>query len=260
MEGETHRRFSCIKCSNCGFCCKKWDIYLSKEDIRKLVRLKYPLKRFLAFNPYPVMRMDGKEKACVFLDKDNRCILHQKHGYRSKPFSCRRYPKSVSSPMKGKHDYFFYHFSGKTITRDVLADMLEELKDKEISGFFPSFLENLRRIESQPWRYVDIFNFDDSRSRNAERLRNSIRKVRLRVWSRKLRKKDIGDLKALGGGMFEAGRFIERMQEMIRKNRLLYTNLPLKILHFFFILRLMDHNPETDDLLEFFVRFNRRYL
>ncbi len=259
MGLETHRRFSCIKCSNCGFCCKKWDIYLSKDDIRKLVRLEYPLKKFLSFNPYPVMKMEGKEKACVFLDDNNLCVLHRKHGYKSKPISCRRYPKTVDSPMKGKHDYFFYRFSGKLVTRDVLVGLLENLKDAGIGDFFTSFLGSLRRIESQPGRYVDIFNFDDSRNGKAGRLRDSIKKVRLRIWSRKVRRKDIDDLKALGGGVFEAGRFVGKMQEMIRKNRLLYPDLPSKLLRFFFILRVMEHHPETEELLEFFLRFSRRY-
>ncbi|MBN2043168.1 MAG: YkgJ family cysteine cluster protein [Candidatus Aenigmarchaeota archaeon] len=256
MDMRKPDNINCSKCTHCGFCCRRWDIYLSKEDIRKIAGLNYPIRHFLRLNPHPVLKMTGKKGDCVFLNKDVKCELHLKHGYKSKPFSCRVYPEQVKRPFSGKNDYLFFEYGKKTITRDLLIGMLDSLKNVGINDFFDVFSEKMKTIESQDERFLDLFNFNENKK---GAIMNPFWKLNLRLWVRKIEKKDIEDLKALGGGFFDPKEFIGSLQDMIRKNKIIYPNLPEKMMRFFYLLKYLKHTPYTKDLEEYMERINRNY-
>ncbi len=247
---------NCSKCTRCGFCCRNWDIYLSKEDIRKIVGLNYSTEYFIKLAPHPVLKMVGKKRNCIFLNNDVKCELHEKHGYKSKPFSCRIYPEHVKRSFSGKNDYLFFEHGKKIITRDLLVGMLDGLKCAGISGFFDMFSEKMNILLDQNDRFLDIFNFDEEKR---PMVNNPFRKLKLRLWVRKIQKKDIEDLKALGGGFFDSNEFIESIQKMIRKNKMVYPDLPEKLLRFFYLLKYLKHLPYTEELVEYMERINRNY-
>ncbi len=255
-RGSLPERINCKECTHCGFCCRGWDVYLSKEDIRKIVGLGYPIGHFLELNPFPVLKMSGERRDCVFLNEKTLCELHEKHGYRKKPYSCRLYPRQVRHGFSKNNDYVFYTFGGKVLTRDLLSGVLEGLKERDIMDYFGSFFDNMRNTKAQKEKFLDLFNFEEGRERF---LGNPLDKMKIRMWAARVDDKDKRDLESLGGGSFESLEFIGELQGMIKENKLFYPNLPEKLLRFFYLLRNVKHPPYTEELLEYMDGINRKY-
>jgi Fe-S-cluster containining protein len=248
------KRWGCRKCVHCGFCCREWDIYLSKYDIRKLVKLGYPLKDFLILKPYPRLRLVGKRKNCIFLDEKNLCEIQKNHGYISKPYSCQKFPERIAKVPKGE-DYLFYKYEGKTFTRDILILMLEKLKSQK-NQFFSLFYTQLESLRVQRENYVDTFNYEDRRIGMSSKLTRLIRLLRLWSWARNV-KSDFLESKCESEA--DSEKFISLIQELIRKNKFLHPDFPLKLLRFFYVIRSVDRNVSPEDLTTSLVRFIRKY-
>ncbi len=85
-------------CHSCGNCCRTLVVHLFDEDRRKIDEQDWgdslsgkPYVR--AANEWALnKRPDG---SCVFLDDDNRCMIHAKYGEDAKPIACRMFPFSV---------------------------------------------------------------------------------------------------------------------------------------------------------------------
>jgi lysine-N-methylase len=87
-------------CSGCGDCCRgRFAIVITQEDKERIEAQGWAdeelgLKGKPLFTPHAegfhlAHRPDG---ACVFLQADNKCLIHARHGEPAKPVACRLYP------------------------------------------------------------------------------------------------------------------------------------------------------------------------
>lgn len=94
------QRWSCHSCSNC---CRTLVGHLFEHERERIERQNWAAE--LGAEPYvragrnTVLnkRTDG---ACVFLDGQNRCLIHSRYGEQSKPLACRVFPFSLR-PVSG---------------------------------------------------------------------------------------------------------------------------------------------------------------
>ncbi len=101
MPAIPHQRWSCHSCSHC---CRSLVIHLFDQDRKKIDRQKWAGRlgdapygragRAWVLNKKP----DG---ACVFLDQNNRCMIHAEFGEEAKPLACRMFPFSVRPVRRG---------------------------------------------------------------------------------------------------------------------------------------------------------------
>lgn len=99
-------RFRCIQC---GQCCRRWHVALSKKDLDRLEKLDWkgqdwaPPEKVITKihgHPYLAHRPDGE---CVFLNPDtNLCRIHSQFGEKAKPLGCQVYPLNVASTFRGE--------------------------------------------------------------------------------------------------------------------------------------------------------------
>jgi Fe-S-cluster containining protein len=258
--GSDRRAINCAKCTHCGFCCRRWDIYLSKQDIRKLVKAGYRPEGFMAFMPQPILRMRGKRGDCVFLNERNLCIIQTKYGYESKPQACRDYPKHTAKELAAENDYFFYELAGKLVTRDVVISLLRSLSGSDHREFFDRFSEGLLAVEAQRSGYIDTFNFDPERRPLFSSLKAGSISSRMKRWESRLSKEDLHGFASLPPGGFDQKRFIGSLQKMIEKNQLLYPGLTEKLLRFFYMMEMLGRAPSNEVLLNQLDKFNRKYM
>jgi Fe-S-cluster containining protein len=263
MAGKSdsdRKTINCAKCTHCGFCCRRLDIYLSKQDIRKLVKAGFRPEGFMALMPQPILRMRGKRGDCVFLDGRNLCTIQTKFGYDSKPQACRDYPKHTPKELAAENDYFFYEHVGKLVTRDVIISLLNGLAGSSHREFFDRFLEGLLAVEAQRSKYIDTFNFDPERRPILHSFRSSSVSSRMKRWESRLSKEDLHEFASLPPGGFDQKRFLASLQKMIEKNQLLYPGLAEKILRFFYLMEMLGRAPSNEVLLKQLDKFNRKYM
>lgn len=251
-------KFGCESCDNCGLCCKDWDIELSKEDIRMLVDLGYHPKDFLVLDPVPRMKMVRREneKICVFLDKENMCVLQKRHGKHAKPHTCKQYPEIKTEKIKEK-DYFFYEYGGKTFTRDVMIKILENLKRTSKPYLFEMLLEELEMIKKQRERYVDFFNYDEIKK--ASGMGKSLARSRIKkILSKKFREDDKEEFgKIEGRKKLNVHDMVEEIRKRIPDEDALNPNLPEMLLAYFYLVQ----TSETKDpkrLAGYFFEWNAK--
>ncbi len=156
-------KFSCEhNCDHCRLCCQGWDIDLAKEDIRTIVSFGYSPKYFLEFEPVLKMKTKGKDRDCVFLDRDDLCKLEKRHGHEAKPHACKQFPRMSTETIKEK-DYFFYEYRGRTLTRDIFIKILDRVMPAKSDEVFDALLGELERLPKHGHRYVDVFNYDEKK-------------------------------------------------------------------------------------------------
>jgi Fe-S-cluster containining protein len=249
-------KYGCKECSNCGVCCKGWDIELSKEDIRNLINLGYTIHDFLDINPVPKMKLVGKEKNCIFLDKENMCILEKRHGHSAKPHTCKHYPNINSEKIKEK-DYFFYRYKDKVFTRDLLIKMLEKVKKAEKHQLFETFLHELERLGKHEPYYIDIFNYDENK--NPSGFGKIITRGKIDdIASIKFGKEEREMLsKIIKRKKLNTEKLIEEIKKRILTNDAINQNLPEMLLAFFYILR-NEEPRDAKKLANFFFEWNSK--
>ncbi len=249
-------KFGCDSCDHCGLCCKVWDIELSKEDIRNLVNLGYDLRDFLVLEPVPRIKMVGKEKNCIFLDEENMCILEKKHGKHAKPHTCRHYPDIKPEKLK-ENDYFFYEYGGRVFTRDLMNRMLENLKRTSKPYLFEMLLEELETLRKQKEKYVDIFNYDDTKKPSG--FRKSLMKRRVKkIISKKFREDDRKEFETIEKRKrLNIQKLIEEIQKRIPGSDAVNPNLPEMLLAYFYLLQ--ESEPrDPKRLAEYFFEWNAK--
>ncbi|HXS16025.1 MAG TPA: YkgJ family cysteine cluster protein, partial [Polyangiaceae bacterium] len=103
-HGE-HQKYACRDCP--ARCCKTWGVQLSSEEAERIARdpeavarLSGRAPQILAGGKLP-MRERAGELACVFLDDDDLCSLHKRHGHAFLPRACQAYPFGVSQNEAG---------------------------------------------------------------------------------------------------------------------------------------------------------------
>ncbi|MCD6590614.1 MAG: YkgJ family cysteine cluster protein [Candidatus Aenigmarchaeota archaeon] len=250
-------RFTCYECRHCGFCCRVWDIDLSKGDIRKIVSLGYDLKSFLDTKPVVKAKMVGKEKNCVFLDKDTMCILEKRHGQVAKPYTCRKYPDyEVADATDDDRDYYFYEYAKKVISRDLLIKILDKIKNSGKDELFDRLLEELERLRNHKDPYIDIFNYSEAKT-------SILGKYLTRKFVSKLAKKKFkeDDIKMLASipskKKVETEKLVEHIQKKIPTNQALNTNFPLMLLTFLYFLKSKEWK-DPEKLADFFIEWNNK--
>jgi len=96
-------------CTQCGRCCKRWNISIDLEDIENIKKCGYDERefadnilgeakllrdskklRFLRRKGQLFLKHRGSN--CVFLTEDNKCRIQLEHGYKFKPKVCRQFP------------------------------------------------------------------------------------------------------------------------------------------------------------------------
>jgi uncharacterized protein len=92
-------------CTKCAACCRDNEVFLQKEDVKRLVLGGRPE---LTRPPFARRRKDGKvvltllpnkDKSCRHLAKDNRCNI-----YALRPHSCSEFPMGSECCMYARED------------------------------------------------------------------------------------------------------------------------------------------------------------
>jgi uncharacterized protein len=77
-----------MRCSNCGVCCTKTEMLLSKKDIKRLEKIGFSQSLFVVFDKHGYALLRNREDYCFFYDRLN----HQCSVYVDRPAGCRVYP------------------------------------------------------------------------------------------------------------------------------------------------------------------------
>ena len=100
------------KCHSCGFCCRHYELGpVSEKIVRGIndsnideVWPKPPASSWFETRQTPngpQYFLRKKNGACVFLDPQNRCIVHSQLGEAAKPAFCREFPFRLVKDPKG---------------------------------------------------------------------------------------------------------------------------------------------------------------
>jgi Fe-S-cluster containining protein len=77
-----------MHCSQCGICCTKTEMLLTKEDMKKLEKNGHKRKDFARQNTQGYYKLRNHQGHCVFYDQNlQRCIV-----YVCRPTGCKIYP------------------------------------------------------------------------------------------------------------------------------------------------------------------------
>lgn len=244
------------ECVHCAACCRGWDIALSKEDIRTLVRKGYDISRFLELDPVPRARTAGKNDNCVFLDRRNLCVIHTRNGRDSKPVVCRQYPEPDRKELDN-HDFAFYRHGGKVFTRDVMVTILDHLKRVRKEDLFQMFLEELDSVRKQENSYVDVFNYDDTKK--ASGLRNFIYERRAKkTLKEKFAEEDRNEFEKIQKAKeLDIPALMENIKKRIPDKRAGNENLPEMLLAYFYLLQ-KEKPRDSEALAEYFFGWNEK--
>jgi len=132
-----------IKCDACGECCKNpWAIHLNVEDIKKIRALGYPVSSFVRIRDEHAEFKRKPDFGCVFLDKDNLCKIHKKHGFNYKAEVCQNFPYGefvCGKVVKGKpakvkirnSRALFFGFNDKYISAALFAKLVNKIDGKK---------------------------------------------------------------------------------------------------------------------------------
>lgn len=249
-------KFGCETCNHCALCCKGWDIELTKEDIRSLAGLGYKLGDFLEIRASPIMKTVGKERNCIFLDRENMCVLEKKHGHEAKPHTCKQYPKIKLQSLTEK-DYFFYEYGGKTFPRDFFVRMLDRLKDTSAKELFNVLLFRLEKLRKQKAKYIDSFNYNDNR-RHSELSKALARRRIKKLASVKFKKDDKEEFGRIEKTKkINVKKLIEGVQKKIPQSDALNPNLPEMLLAYLLVLQ-KSEPKDAKRLAEYFFEWNSK--
>jgi lysine-N-methylase len=91
-------------CHSCGDCCRTLVVHLFPEECKRLDDQGWAEK--LGAEPYVRAGRNNvlnknRDGACVFLDDNTRCKIHNTYGEAAKPLACRMFPFSVHPVAKG---------------------------------------------------------------------------------------------------------------------------------------------------------------
>jgi lysine-N-methylase len=88
-----HARFTC---QSCGRCCQGWAVPVDQATVDRLRAHDWGEDPFEsapgAGEPYRTRLVAGR---CFFLDRENRCRIHNEMSYEAKPPVCRSFPLTV---------------------------------------------------------------------------------------------------------------------------------------------------------------------
>jgi len=138
-----------FECNGCGRCCKYWKIALNIKDIKTLQRLGFKIKDFVGLDvENPILKM--KKGKCIFLDKNDKCIIQKKFGHDSKPDVCKSFPHNEA--VCGNPKFSEKKNTAKHYKRDIFfrISKKENLKNIDTSKpLFGSYCKFLFTINNQ---------------------------------------------------------------------------------------------------------------
>ncbi|MGQ9625045.1 MAG: YkgJ family cysteine cluster protein [Candidatus Bathycorpusculaceae bacterium] len=77
-----------MRCSRCGACCRKTEMLLSEEDIKRLEKIGYSREEFVRYDRQAFAKLRNRHGHCVFYDfNKDLCKV-----YKYRPLGCRVYP------------------------------------------------------------------------------------------------------------------------------------------------------------------------
>jgi Fe-S-cluster containining protein len=198
----------------------------------------------------------NNDMSCIFLDENNRCEIHAKHGQEAKPHTCRLYPEFDKKKVADR-DYFFYEYGGKVFTRDLMAKMLNNLKRTSKPYLFEMFLDELELLKKQRGKYVDFFNFDDSKRPSALGKSFARRKAK-KTLEKKFKDEERKEFKDMDiRAKLNVRELIEEIQKGIPTDQALNPNFPEMLLAYFYLLHVS--NPrDSKALADHFFRWNSK--
>jgi len=169
------------ECSGCGQCCLGWPVPVTEEDYQRLSSLS-PDDLELPAGEKPIFRdlqspdenkkifthMLGKRSdgRCQFLNQENRCALHLKHGEEMKPAMCRLFPYSFTEAPGGVFASVSFVSTGALINHGrpltEQAALLEQ-KWELFKSLFPEGgrdWSDIRIIDGFPISWEDYMQLD----------------------------------------------------------------------------------------------------
>ena len=129
MKGECGNNFlfhpdQAWTCLGCGDCCGIWDIPVTEKEKERIESLDIPgfdFENEAFFTPAPkspgIFLIKKKNGKCAFLDDNNLCAIHKKHGEKVKALACRLYPFHVLHWKDGEVSVSF-RFDCKAVSRN----------------------------------------------------------------------------------------------------------------------------------------------
>lgn len=92
-------------CQSCGRCCTMWTITVDESRAEQLRRTDWGggdpfIRRRGEGDEYCIRMVQGR---CFFLDRKNRCRIHNQVGYESKPEGCKAFPLHVTQVAGETH-------------------------------------------------------------------------------------------------------------------------------------------------------------
>jgi len=94
-------RLQKYSCNNCVHCCKSALVPITQQEREKIEKQQDWRAELGVDELFIKHRATGdwgwalakrSNSSCVFLDKDNLCLIHKKRGLRAKPIACKLYP------------------------------------------------------------------------------------------------------------------------------------------------------------------------
>ena len=153
-------------CHHCGDCCRRINVPLREEDLRRLRQQRWD--EHPDYRGVPVVVRHGvwrkrhrlakrSDGSCVFLTSDNRCVIHREHGAAAKPLICRMFPFQLV-PLEGFAYVTLRRFcpsaaAGKGRTLDVHRDTIRELAE-ESQAAKPTRPPAVTRRDRCSWRHT----------------------------------------------------------------------------------------------------------
>ncbi|MEM3726522.1 MAG: YkgJ family cysteine cluster protein [Candidatus Bathyarchaeia archaeon] len=120
-----------MRCSHCGICCRKTEMLLSEEDIKRLENLGHSREKFVRYDKKGFAKLRNHRGYCVFYDQQKgRCNV-----YKCRPLGCRIYPVIYSE--------------GEGTIVDDLCPMKNTVSTKELKRKSVELMKLLHRIDEE---------------------------------------------------------------------------------------------------------------
>jgi len=150
------------ECQTCGWCCRQYEITFSSDEYRRLSKYDWhalepsytekqwcaPWKNPRSTDSYRLLATP--EGACVFLSRDDKCLIHPHVGELGKPLACSVYPFTFAHTPSGV--YVGCRFGCRAVAYG-LGESVSRRKD--------SLRKQLRLVEESGHlaRYPDLVPF-----------------------------------------------------------------------------------------------------
>ncbi len=177
-----NQRFSCRQC---GRCCRAFRPALTPLEVEAIAKLPWrgepPTRDFYAVFQGRAHLRKQADGRCVYLDGDNRCLMHAAFGAKCKALSCRAYPFELLATFPGevsvaaRYDCPAVSAGEGERLSSMRSDLAELAADPQLhlgSGFSERELDGLSReaIEAIAAACAEVLSMPSGGARAMERL------------------------------------------------------------------------------------------